>query len=121
MKFMYFPLPALPATLEDRRRERPVAYRTERWQKMFEEVVELARMAEDLGFEAIVPGASPRDRGGDRHSAALPHVAMNTETIKVGPISYVLPGWIHYAWRSRSARPDQGTDVVGMARGSRPM
>ena len=53
MKFIYFPLPALPATLEDRRRERPIAYRTERWQKMFGEVVELARMAEDLGFEAI--------------------------------------------------------------------
>ena len=54
MKFMYFPLPALPATLEERRTQRPVAYQTERWQRMFEELVELARMAEDLGFEAFI-------------------------------------------------------------------
>jgi hypothetical protein len=53
VKFIYFPLPAIPATLEDRRRKRPIAYRTERWQKMFDEVVDLARMCEDLGFEAV--------------------------------------------------------------------
>ncbi len=53
MKFIYFPLPAIPATLDDRLREKPIAHRTERWQKMFGEVVELAKMAEDLGFESI--------------------------------------------------------------------
>jgi alkanesulfonate monooxygenase SsuD/methylene tetrahydromethanopterin reductase-like flavin-dependent oxidoreductase (luciferase family) len=107
MKFMYFPLPALPATLEDRRRERPVAYRTERWQKMFEEVVELARMAEDLGFEAITfPEHHLATEGLEIGSIPLLslYVAMNTKTIKVGPDrATTLPGWIRYAWRSRSA------------------
>ena len=41
MKFVLGFLPTLPATLEERARERPIAYRTERWQKMFDEIVEL--------------------------------------------------------------------------------
>ena len=53
MKFMYFFYPALAASLEERKRMRPIARHTEPWQKMFAEVVELSRMAEDLGFEAV--------------------------------------------------------------------
>ena len=45
MKFTIGPLlPALPATLEERERLRPIAHRTERWQRMFKEIVELARI-----------------------------------------------------------------------------
>jgi alkanesulfonate monooxygenase SsuD/methylene tetrahydromethanopterin reductase-like flavin-dependent oxidoreductase (luciferase family) len=32
---------------------RPLARHTEPWQKMFSEVAELSRMAEDLGFDAV--------------------------------------------------------------------
>ena len=123
MKFMYFPLPALPATLEDRRRERPVAYRTERWQKMFEEVVELARMAEDLGFEAITfPEHHLATEGLEIGSIPLLslYVAMHTKTIKVGPVGYVLPGWdplrlaVEIGWLDQLTK---GRTIVGMARG----
>ncbi len=53
MKFMFFFYPALAATLEERKRLRPIARHTEPWQKMFAEVAELSRMAEDLGFDAV--------------------------------------------------------------------
>jgi alkanesulfonate monooxygenase SsuD/methylene tetrahydromethanopterin reductase-like flavin-dependent oxidoreductase (luciferase family) len=53
MKFMFFFYPALAATLEERRRMRPIARHTEPWQKMFGEVAELSRLAEDLGFDAV--------------------------------------------------------------------
>ena len=36
MKFLIGPLlPALPATLEERERLRPISHHTERWQRMF--------------------------------------------------------------------------------------
>jgi alkanesulfonate monooxygenase SsuD/methylene tetrahydromethanopterin reductase-like flavin-dependent oxidoreductase (luciferase family) len=123
MKFMYFPLPALPGTLEDRRRERPIAYRTERWQKMFDEVVELARIAEDLGFEAITfPEHHLATEGLEIGSIPLLtlYVAMHTKTIKVGPVGYVLPGWdplrlaVEIGWLDQLTK---GRTVVGMARG----
>ena len=53
MKFMYFFLPTLPATPAERRALRPIAHHTERWQQLFEEVVEVTRLAEDLGFDAV--------------------------------------------------------------------
>src|ERR1051325_5835476 len=113
MKFMYFPLPALPATLEERRRERPIAYRTEGWQKMFDEEVEVARMAEDLGFEVITfPEHHLATEGLEIGSVPLLslYVALHTKTIKVGPIGYVLPGWESLrpaggrAWRAATRR-----------------
>src|SRR6266511_3152474 len=123
MKFIYFPLPALPATLEDRRRERPIAYRTERWQQMFDEVVELARMAEDLGFEAVTfPEHHLATEGLEIGSIPLLslYVALHTKTIKVGPIGYVLPGWdplrlaVEIGWLDQLTK---GRTIVGMARG----
>ena len=60
MKFMLFLLPSIPATLEERRALRPIAAHSDRWQAMFEEVVELARFAEELGFErGGLPGTPP--------------------------------------------------------------
>ena len=53
MKFMYFFLPSIPATLEERRALRPIANRTDRWQRMIEEVVEIAQLAEEVGFDAV--------------------------------------------------------------------
>ena len=52
MKFMYFFLPTLPATLEERKQLRPIAMHPDRWQKMIEEVVEISQLAEEVGFEA---------------------------------------------------------------------
>jgi alkanesulfonate monooxygenase SsuD/methylene tetrahydromethanopterin reductase-like flavin-dependent oxidoreductase (luciferase family) len=96
MKFMFFFLPTLPATLEERRKLRPIANHTERWQKMISEVVEVAQMAEDLGFDAVCfPEHHLHSEG--LEIGGLPtlyqHVIHNTKRIKVGPIGYVLPGW----------------------------
>ena len=53
MKFMLFLLPTIPATLADRKKSRPIAYHSDRWQAMFQQVVELAQFAEKLGFDAV--------------------------------------------------------------------
>src|SRR5882724_7740988 len=123
MKFIYFPLPAIPATLDDRLRERPIAHSTERWQKMFDEVVELARMAEDLGFESVCfPEHHLATEGLELGGMPLLslYVAMQTKTLKVGQIGYVLPGWDPLRLAIEIAYLDQltkGRSFVGMARG----
>src|SRR5258708_17135085 len=94
MKSMYFFLPTLPATMEERRSQRPIANQTERWQRMIEEVVELAQLAEDVGFDAV---CFPQHH---LHSVRLEigslptltqHAIHNTKRIKVAPLGYVLP------------------------------
>jgi alkanesulfonate monooxygenase SsuD/methylene tetrahydromethanopterin reductase-like flavin-dependent oxidoreductase (luciferase family) len=123
MKFIYFPLPAIPATLHERGRERPIAHHTERWQRMFAEIVELAKMAEDLGFESICfPEHHLATEGLEIGSMPLVslYVAMQTKTIKVGQIGYVLPGWDPLRLALEIAYLDQltrGRSFVGMARG----
>ncbi|MBL6752206.1 MAG: LLM class flavin-dependent oxidoreductase [Nevskia sp.] len=123
MKFIYFPLPALPGTLEDRKRLRPIGYRTEAWQGMIQEVVELAKMAEDYGFEAVCfpehhLHTEGLEVGGTPYM--IQHVASQTKTIKVGPVGYVLPGWdpirlaVTIGWLDQLTK---GRTIVGMARG----
>jgi alkanesulfonate monooxygenase SsuD/methylene tetrahydromethanopterin reductase-like flavin-dependent oxidoreductase (luciferase family) len=123
MKFIYFPLPALPGTLDDRRRLRPIGYRTEAWQAMFDELVELARMAEDLGFDVFsYPEHHLHTEGLEIGSIPLLslHLAHHTKTIKVGPVGYVLPGWdpirlaVEIGWLDQLTK---GRTIVGMARG----
>jgi len=123
MKFMYFFLPTLPATMEERRALRPIANRTERWQRMLDEVVEVARMAEDLGFDAVgFPEHHLHSEG--LEIGGLPtlyqHVIHHTKHIKVGPIGYVLPGWNPLRLALETAWLDQltkGRTFVGFARG----
>ena len=124
MKFLIGPmLPTLPATLEDRARLRPIAHHTERWQQMFKEILELARMADDLGFEAITCAEHHLCTEG-LEVGSVPslflYIAMNTKNIKVGPVGYVLPGWnplrlaVEIGWLDQLT---QGRTIVGMARG----
>jgi hypothetical protein len=42
MKVIAFPLPSIPTTQEERRALRPIAQRTEYFQRMLEDVVEIA-------------------------------------------------------------------------------
>jgi alkanesulfonate monooxygenase SsuD/methylene tetrahydromethanopterin reductase-like flavin-dependent oxidoreductase (luciferase family) len=96
MKSMYFFLPTLPATMEERRTLRPIALHPDRWQRMIEEVVEISRLAEDVGFDAVCfPEHHLHSEGIEIGSLPLltQHVINNTKRIKVGPIGYVLPGW----------------------------
>lgn len=124
MKFMIGPLlPALPATLEERARLRPLAHHSEPWQKMFKEILEVARMADDLGFHAITTAEHHLCTEG-LEVGSVPSlflfIAMNTRNIKVGPIGYVLPGWNPLRLASEIGWLDQltqGRTIVGMARG----
>ncbi|MGH8012055.1 MAG: LLM class flavin-dependent oxidoreductase [Candidatus Binataceae bacterium] len=123
MKFMFFCLPTLPGTLAERRELRPIANQTERWQRMFEEVVALARRAEELGFDAMgFPEHHLHSEG--LEMGGLPtlyqHVIDRTSRIRVGPIGYVLPGWnplrlaLETAWLDQLSK---GRTFVGFARG----
>jgi alkanesulfonate monooxygenase SsuD/methylene tetrahydromethanopterin reductase-like flavin-dependent oxidoreductase (luciferase family) len=120
---MYFFLPTLPATLEERRALRPIANHDERWQQMINEVVEVAQLAESVGFDAVCfPEHHLHSEG--LEIGGLPtlyqHVIHNTKRIKVGPIGYVLPGWnplrlaLEIAWLDQLTR---GRTFVGFARG----
>jgi alkanesulfonate monooxygenase SsuD/methylene tetrahydromethanopterin reductase-like flavin-dependent oxidoreductase (luciferase family) len=123
MKFMYFFLPSIPATMEERRALRPIASRTDRWQRMIEEVVEIAQLAEEVGFDAVCfPEHHLHSEGLEMGSLPVltQHVIHNTKRIKVGPIGYVLPGWNPLRLALEIAYLDQltkGRTFVGFARG----
>lgn len=123
MRFLYFFLPALPASDAERKALRPIAYRTDRWQKMLAEVVEISRMLEDLGFTGVAfPEHHLHTEGLEMGSLPVltQYVIQHTTTIKVGPIGYVLPGWnplrlaLEIAWLDQLT---QGRTHVGFARG----
>lgn len=123
MKFILFLLPTLPATLAERKKLRPLASHSEYWQAMFAEVVELAQLAEEVGFDAIAfPEHHLHSEGFEVGGPPefLLYVAMHTKRVKVGPIGYVLPGWdplrlaITTAWLDQLT---QGRSFVGLARG----
>jgi alkanesulfonate monooxygenase SsuD/methylene tetrahydromethanopterin reductase-like flavin-dependent oxidoreductase (luciferase family) len=124
MKFLLGPmLPALNATLEERLRLRPLAHHTEPWQQMFKEILELAHIADDLGFEAITCAEHHLCTEG-LEVGSVPslflYIAMHTKNIKVGPIGYVLPGWNPIRLATEIGWLDQltqGRTIVGMARG----
>jgi alkanesulfonate monooxygenase SsuD/methylene tetrahydromethanopterin reductase-like flavin-dependent oxidoreductase (luciferase family) len=124
MKFIIGPfLPALPATLEEREKLRPIAHHTERWQRMFKEMLEIAHIADDLGFEALTCAEHHLCTEG-LEVGSVPsfflYIAMHTKNIKVGPVGYVLPGWnplrlaVEIGWLDQLT---QGRTIVGMARG----
>ncbi|HVP30158.1 MAG TPA: LLM class flavin-dependent oxidoreductase [Myxococcota bacterium] len=53
MKIDLFAMPAVPATLEERERLRPVGRSTERYQRMLEELRHLCILADELGIDAF--------------------------------------------------------------------
>ena len=96
MKFMYFFYPAIPATMDEREQLRPIAARNDRFQAMLDEVIELSRFVEDLGFAAVAfPEHHLHTEGSEMGSVPglTQHVLMNTKKLIAGPIGYVLPGW----------------------------
>ena len=102
----------------------PIAAHNDRWQMMLKQIVEFARMAEDLGVEMVaLPQHHLHTEGLEVGSVPQLHlyVAMNTNHLRVGPIGYVLPGWnpLEIGDRDRMARPvhQRGAPSVGFARG----
>jgi alkanesulfonate monooxygenase SsuD/methylene tetrahydromethanopterin reductase-like flavin-dependent oxidoreductase (luciferase family) len=123
MKFMYFFLPSLPATMAERRTLRPIAHDPERWQRMISEVTELSQLCEEVGFDGVCfPEHHLHSEGIEMGSLPVltQHVIHNTKRIKVGPIGYVLPGWnplrlaLEIAWLDQLTK---GRTFVGFARG----
>src|SRR5260370_2135499 len=124
MKFILVFLPTLPASQEERLRLRPIGYRTEYWQRMLDQIVELTRVAEDVGFDiATFTEHHLHTEGleiGSVPSLSL-YTAMHTKHIKIGPIGYVLPGWnplrlaVEIGWLDQLTK---GRSIVGMARRS---
>ena len=123
MRFGLLMLPTVPGTLEERERLRPIAAHNERWQMMLKQIVEFARMAEDLGVEMVAfPEHHLHTEGLEVGSVPQLHlyVAMNTNHLRVGPIGYVLPGWnplrlaIEIGWLDQFTK---GRTFVGFARG----
>jgi alkanesulfonate monooxygenase SsuD/methylene tetrahydromethanopterin reductase-like flavin-dependent oxidoreductase (luciferase family) len=123
MKFVALSLPAIPATPEERQQLRPIGHRTDRWQQMIAENVELAQMLDDYGWEAYTfPQHELHTEGHEiGFSTALGmHMLDQTKRIKVGPIGYVLPTWspvrlaVETAWLDQLS---QGRTIVGFARG----
>lgn len=123
MKFMFFLYPAIPVSIADRERLRPVARSTELFQKMLEEVVELSQFCEELGFDAVTfPEHHLHTEGGEMGSLPVltQHVLMQTKRIMAGPIGYVLPGWNPLRLALETAWLDQltkGRTFAGFARG----
>jgi alkanesulfonate monooxygenase SsuD/methylene tetrahydromethanopterin reductase-like flavin-dependent oxidoreductase (luciferase family) len=123
MKFMYFFLPSLPATMEERRTLRPIGHKPERWQRMINEVTEISQLCEEVGFDGVCfPEHHLHSEGIEMGSLPVltQHVIHNTKHIKVGPIGYVLPGWnplrlaLEIAWLDQLTK---GRTLVGFARG----
>lgn len=123
MKFAVLSLPAIPASPEERKRLRPVAHRTDKWQQMIDENVELAQMLDDYGWDAYTfPEHQLHTEGHEiGYSIALGmHILDKTKRIKVGPIGYVLPTWnpirlaVETSWLDQLSK---GRTIVGFARG----
>lgn len=127
MKFILHLGPIVPATPTEREQLRPISHRTDRIQLMLDEMVAIAQLAEDLGFDILtysehhffsdgmIAGANPTPH--------LLYLADRTKKIKIGPLGYVLPTWdpirlaIDVAWADQMTK---GRAVAGFARGVFP-
>jgi alkanesulfonate monooxygenase SsuD/methylene tetrahydromethanopterin reductase-like flavin-dependent oxidoreductase (luciferase family) len=97
MKFLFFVLPTVPGTLEDRERLRPIGRNNERYQEMLSELRELAVMADDAGFDAFATTEHHFHSEGYETSVAplllYADLAARTKRIKFSPLGLVLPSW----------------------------
>ena len=97
MKFMLFVLPTVPATLEDRKRLRPIGRNNERYQQMLDELRKLAAFADDAGFDVMATTEHHFHSEGYETSVAplllYADLAARTKRIKFAPLGLVLPSW----------------------------
>jgi alkanesulfonate monooxygenase SsuD/methylene tetrahydromethanopterin reductase-like flavin-dependent oxidoreductase (luciferase family) len=127
MKFMLHIVPTVPASPAERERLRPIAHRTEKIQQMLDEMVELAQLAEELGFAAVTFSEHHfYTEGLEAGATPTPHLLnllSKTKRIKVGPMGFVLPTWdpirlaLDVAWADQMSK---GRVLVGLARGVFP-
>jgi alkanesulfonate monooxygenase SsuD/methylene tetrahydromethanopterin reductase-like flavin-dependent oxidoreductase (luciferase family) len=91
---MLFAMPTIPATIEERRKLRPIGRNTERYQRMLEELRALATAADDYGFTAF---ATTEHHFHTEGAEANPHplllfadLAARTKRLMFIPLSLVL-------------------------------
>ena len=127
MKFMMHLTPAVPATPEERQRLAPIAHRTDKTQELLEEMVDLARFAEEVHFDALSYSEHHfYTEGLEAGATPIPHLLNllhHTKNIRVGPVGFVLPTWDpirlaeDIAWADHMSK---GRIFVGLARGFFP-
>ena len=127
MKFILHLGPVVPASPTEREQLRPIAHRTDKIQLMLNEMVELAQLAEEVGFDILTYSEhqffSDGLIAGSNPTPHLINLAAKTKHIKLGPLGYVLPTWdpirlaLDIAWADQIT---QGRAVAGFARGVFP-
>lgn len=124
MKFMFFVLPTVPATLEDRKRLRPIGRNNERYQQMLDELRKLAVLADDAGFDVMATTEHHFHSEGYETSVAplllYTDLAARTKRIKFSPLGLVLPSWDPLRCAEELAVLDhltKGRIYAGFARG----
>ncbi|MGH7933703.1 MAG: LLM class flavin-dependent oxidoreductase [Candidatus Binataceae bacterium] len=127
MKFMLHIVPTVPASPIERERLRPIAHRTDKIQQMLDEMVELAQLAEETGFDAVTFSEHHfYTEGLEAGATPTPHLMnllAHTKRIRIGPMGFVLPTWdpirlaLDVAWADQISR---GRVLVGLARGVFP-
>ena len=124
MKFMFFVLPTVPGTLEDRKRLRPIGRNNERYQQMLEELRKLAVLADDAGFDVMATTEHHFHSEGYETSVAplllYTDLAARTKRIKFSPLGLVLPSWDPLRCAEELAVLDhltKGRICAGFARG----
>jgi hypothetical protein len=118
MKFMLFVLPTVPASLEDRKRLRPIGRNNDRYQQMLDELRKLAIFADEAGFDVFATTEHHFHSEGYETSVAplllYADLAARTKRIKFSPLGLVLPmGPDPGRRRTRRTRSrDQGADLM---------
>ncbi|MGU3436450.1 LLM class flavin-dependent oxidoreductase [Actinomycetes bacterium M1A6_2h] len=124
MKFNIMVIPKLPGTDEERRSLRPMGRNPERFNRMIPELLELAKTADDFGFDSFSTTEHHfHTEGVEVMSAPLifyTYLAAQTKKIKFIPLSIVLPAANPLRVAEEVAMFDQlypGRIEVGFARG----
>jgi alkanesulfonate monooxygenase SsuD/methylene tetrahydromethanopterin reductase-like flavin-dependent oxidoreductase (luciferase family) len=124
MKVIVFAMPTIPATMEERRRLRPLGRNTERYQLMLHELRTIATLADELGYDAF---ASTEHHFHTEGGEANPHplllfadLAGRTKNLMFVTLSLVLPAGDPIRIAEEVALFDQlypGRIGIGFARG----
>ena len=124
MKFQLFTLPTIPATMEERRDLRPIGRNTEHYQRMLDELRELAVMADEAGFDVFSTTEHHFHSEGFEASVQpmmlYADLAARTKNISFAPTALVLPGNDPIRVAEQVAVLDQltkGRVYAGFARG----
>ncbi len=124
MKFDVFLLPTVPGTMEDRERLRPIGRNRERVQMMYDEVIEIAKSADALGYDVFSTTEHHFHSEGFEVSTSpivlYAYLAALCPRIWFAPLAMVMTTWDPIRAAEEVAILDhltKGRVIVGTARG----